>query len=259
MIQINLLPKEYHKSGSVISFGKSGIYVIAGIVAFAAALSGITWYQMNSLTKLDAGIERASQRAAMLASDIKLVDALTDVKEKITQRMNAVEELDRYRTTWVRILEDVSGNMPEFVWMETFSPKLTASAKDAKKKAAEKSDAEAADAKESGKAKGSKEVAKNEKSTSTTTGAQPKVIPVEIEGYSFTLNSLAAFMIKLMRSEHFENVELLSSTEASMSEKKERAYKFKVSADMHFLSDLQLKELAQKDTEPQADDDGATN
>lgn len=256
MIQVNLLPKEYQKSGSVISFGKAGIYVTAGVIALAGGLAGLTWFQMNRLTTLEAGIDRANQRAAMLAEDIKLVDGLTDVKDKITRRMNAVEELDRYRTTWVRILEDVASGMPEFVWMETFGEKDAGTNKD-KKPAEKKLTKEELAAKNAGlpvddKSAESKEVAKAD-------GQQPKIIPVEIEGYSFTLNALAAFMIKLMRSDHFDNVELVSSQEASLSEKKERAYKFKVSADMHFLSDAQLKELALNNAEQTAGEDGATN
>jgi Tfp pilus assembly protein PilN len=67
--------------------------------------------------------------------------------------------------------------------------------------------------------------------------------PVEIEGYAFTLNAVAAFMIKLMQSDYFDNVELMESKENKFSED-ERAFLFTVSANAHYLSDEELRNLA---------------
>jgi Tfp pilus assembly protein PilN len=120
MIEINLLPREFRKKSVSLSFGKSGLYVIAGVVGVLVMLAGITIYQMRQLSTLEANIRKARQRAAMLEKDIKLVDALIDVKQKIHRRMAAVEQLDSHRSTWVRILEDVARNVPEFVWLGRF-------------------------------------------------------------------------------------------------------------------------------------------
>ena len=120
MIEINLLPKDYRKGSGAFSLGKTGLYAMAIAAGVVVILVAITFYQMHQLSTLKANIERANQRAAMLRSDIKVVDALMDVKSKIHRRIEAVEKLDRYRSTWVRILEDVAKNVPEFVWISKF-------------------------------------------------------------------------------------------------------------------------------------------
>ena len=196
MIEINLLPKDQQKRAIEFSFGKSGLYVAAGAIAVVVALFGITMYQKSQLSELEANIDRANQRAAMLQKDIQLVDALTDVKNKISNRMAAIEKLDSHRSGWVRILENVTKNVPEFVWLSRF--------KEIPPQVSKKDDA-------------SKNTDKNapvapEKSANASVGANaPAVLKCEVEGFAFTLNALAAFMINMMRSDHFENVELKST------------------------------------------------
>jgi Tfp pilus assembly protein PilN len=120
MIEINLLPKDHRKGSGGFQFGKAGVYAASAAVGIVLVLVAITFYQMSQLGSLKADIERANQRAAMLRDDIRVVDALTDVKDKIHRRISAVERLDRHRSAWVRILEDVARNIPEFVWLEQF-------------------------------------------------------------------------------------------------------------------------------------------
>jgi len=83
-------------------------------------LVAITFYQMSQLGSLKADIERANQRAAMLRDDIRVVDALTDVKEKIHRRISAVRKTRPSSLRLGEILEDVARNIPEFVWLEQF-------------------------------------------------------------------------------------------------------------------------------------------
>lgn len=253
MIQINLLPKEYLKKSNPMALGKAGIYMAIAGIGFLGALAALTFFQMNRLNELDANINRASQRAAMLQKDIRLVDGLTDIKNKITRRMTAVERLDRHRTVWVRILEDLGDKMPEFVWLASFAERTPAKAK-SKGKAAESDDeasgkkdkeADKKDAKKSGKK--AKDEAESAESTSSPELSQ--IRPIELEGYAFTLNSLAAFMIKLMRSDYFDKVELVSSNEQKLGTDNEKAYQFVISCQMHYLSDEELRTLAaQKDS-----------
>jgi len=212
MIEINLLPKDYRKGSGALSLGKTGFYAIGVAAGLVVILIAITFYQMHQLSTLQTNIEKANQRATMLRSDIRVVDALMDVKTKIHRRIDAVEKLDRYRSTWVRILEDVARNVPEFVWLSKFEeippePLLGDSAL---------SDL----AQEIG-------------------GAASR--PVEIRGYSFTLNALAAFMIKTMRSGYFDEVELVSSEDKEVMG--EKAYEFVLSCNVHYLSEEELRNL----------------
>jgi Tfp pilus assembly protein PilN len=227
MIEINLLPKNYLKGSRTISLGKVGMYVIAAAAGVVLMLAGITVYQVYQLRSLETNIERANQRAAMLQKDIRLVDALIDVKQKVQERMTAVERLDRHRSVWVRLLENIAGDVPEFVWLAVYKEKPDPSSViDASNKQSKNN-----------QAKPQEEPAK------ASASGLPDVRPVEIEGYAFTLNALASFMINLMRSEYFDQVELVTTKEAKFNTNKEKAYNFVVSADAHYLSDEDLRKL----------------
>lgn len=222
MIEINLLPKQYFKGSRGLQLGKTGLYVAAGAAAVILMLVGITAFQIYQLGKLEADIAKAQQRAAVLQKDIQLVDALSDVKKKVANRMTAVERLDRNRSAYVRVLEDIARNVPEFVWLGAYKEKPIQTA--------------------------AKTAAKGKKPAADTTAAPvgsstlPPVRPVEIEGFAFTLNALAAFMINMMRSDYFDDVQLLSTSEKKFQDT-ERAYNFVLSANVHFLSDEELRNL----------------
>jgi Tfp pilus assembly protein PilN len=232
MIEINLLPKEYRKGSGGLSLSKAGKYVIIGVAGFICVLIALTFYQMHKLSQLEDNIEKAQRRATLLRDDIRMVDALMDVKTKITERMTTVEKLDRHRSAWVRILEDLGRNVPEFLWLAHFSEEDPVVAKTSKQTDQNKTD-----------------------STVTTPMIDRSVRPLEIEGYTFTLNALAAFMIKMMRSDYFDEVELVSAEEILFSEdgrpmrttnrnqEGEKAYDFVLSCNVHYLTEEELRNI----------------
>jgi len=229
MIEINLLPKGHRKGSGSFQLGKSGLYILGGAAGILLVMVAITFYQIQQLNSLASDMERANQRAVMLREDIRLVDALTDVKEKIHQRINAVEKLDRHRSAWVRILEDVSRNVPEFVWLDEFKEKPLETPKPSK------SDSQKA----------------GEQPTPPPTADLPSERAVEIKGYTFTLNALAATMIRMMRSEYFDKVELIDSRDTTYAG--EKAYLFQLGASVHYLSDEELRaRVAQNEQEAEA-------
>jgi len=241
MIEINLLPQEFRKKPISLSFGKSGLYAIATVIGVLVMLAGITIYQMRQLSTLETNIRKARQRAAMLEKDIKLVDALIDVKQKIHRRMAAVEQLDSHRSAWVRILEDVVRNVPEFVWLSHFKEEPL-------------EDTDSLSNKQSTKqTQPGGQQAKQQQSQpgETSASTNPWVRWVEVEGYAFTLNALASFMINMMRSDYFDNVELVSTDEVTFQEQK--AYNFVLSCDLYYLSDEELRGLI-----AQANDQGGS-
>ncbi|HWR84192.1 MAG TPA: PilN domain-containing protein [Candidatus Deferrimicrobium sp.] len=228
MIEINLLPKEYFRKPLSLSLGRSGVYVAVGAVGVVAMLFGITLYQIRQISQLEGNIVKARQRAAMLERDIKLVDALTDVKEKIKGRMAAVELLDSHRSAWVRILEEVSRTVPEFVWLGRFKDEALRDT--------------------------TKQVAQKETAPSQPVAPPPAVTidpwmrNARVEGYAFTLNALASFMINMMRSDYFDEVELVKTDEVEFQE--EKAYNFVLACHLHYLSDEEVRALiAQADDE----------
>lgn len=220
-IEINLLPKNYKKKSLDFSLGKTGIYAVAAAAVIIIMLISVTVFQKHKMAELDENIIKANQRASMLQKDIQLVDALTEVKDKVKARMSAVEKLDSHRSSWVRILENMARNVPEFVWMGRFEEKpiVVAQAKNPKNKKKDKD--------------------KKEEALKKVPYSTPTVRSAEIEGYAFTLNALASFMIKMMRSDYFDEVELVNTKEVELEEKK--AYSFTLNCNVHYLSDEELR------------------
>ncbi len=223
MIRINLLPKEFRRRTGKLSLGKTGYYAIGAFAGIIIMVAIVTFYQMFQISELEDKMEIAQFRTQQLQKDIQVVDALIEVKQKIMQRMEAVETLDQHRTVWVRILEDLASRVPEFMWMSHFKensppPPVVDSTADSTQQQA-------------------------------LAQAQPITRPVNIEGYSFTLNSLANFMIKLMRSNFFSDVEMASVEEVMFRE--EKIYNYKVNATLHYLSDEELKQLLEQESGPQ--------
>ncbi|UCD63531.1 MAG: PilN domain-containing protein [Candidatus Zixiibacteriota bacterium] len=242
MIDINLLPKDYLKRSFDLSLGKTGMYALGGAAAVLVTLAIVTVSMKARLGSTDDKIAKARQRQAVLMEDIKVVDALTDVKQKITHRMRAVEKLDSRRSAWVRVLEDVARNVPEFVWLGRFQEKSP-------------------EADNLDKAKRGATAAKQQQEPKAEPQKAPPLPPFqkgEVEGYAFTLNALASFMIKMMRSDYFDEVELVTTNEVSIDEKK--AYNFVLSFNIHYLSDEQLRSLiASEDEQSQPQDSKTTH
>ncbi|SYZ72921.1 conserved hypothetical protein [Candidatus Zixiibacteriota bacterium] len=236
MININLLPKQYLKRSGSISLGKNGIYAVAAVAGIVLMLGVVTMYQLHQMKELNGQMEIARSRTQQLQKDIKMVDALIDIKAKITNRMEAVERLDRHRGAWVRILEDVSKNVPEFVWLSNFT--------EVKEKAAPASAAQSrglAGASGPKYAPQSQAAAPAPENTAAATPNAPIVRPAEIEGFTFTLNALASFMIKMMRSNFFDDVDLVYSKEVTFG--KQKAYNFKLTCNVNYLSDEEVEKL----------------
>ncbi|MCH7879623.1 MAG: PilN domain-containing protein [candidate division Zixibacteria bacterium] len=215
MVQINLLPKRLRKSSRRFEVGKPELFTIVAAVVLILAMVGLTWTQNGRLASLNDDIQEAQRRATLLNKDIQLVDALMDMKIKIAERMQAVERLDRHRSAWVRILEDITRRVPDFVWLTSFAEVDTTRSRERVKKPVEATD------------------------TITIDGLP--IQEVEIEGFSFTLNAVAAFMIKLMRSNFFDQVDLVYAREMQFEER--QAFNFKLQGRIHYLSDDELKAL----------------
>jgi hypothetical protein len=234
MININLIPKQYLKRAGTFNLGKQGIYVVAAVSGIMLMLGAVTMYQLHQMSQLTGQMEIAKSRTMQLQKDIKMVDALIDIKAKITDRMDAVERLDRHRGAWVRILEDLTRNVPEFVWLSSFSevqPKEVA--------------APQTKSVTLGKANSTPTATSNAPTAVDTTLAHspigPIIRPAEVEGFTFTLNALASFMIKMMRSNFFEDVDLVYSKEVAFG--KQKAYNFKLSCRVHYLSDEEIEKV----------------
>jgi Tfp pilus assembly protein PilN len=202
MIEINLLPKELQIQGPRVSFNRGMLVPAAGVVVLAAAMAGLTFYQKRQVTDLDSKIGIAKARAEQLQRDIQMVDALVDIKGKITARIDAVKTLDLNRTSWVNALEDMSGRMPEFLWMTAMKESRAATT------ATPGADSAAA------------------------TQAQAQIVPAELEGYAYSLSSLANLIISLRNSGYFKQVDLSHAREVKLES--HPAYSFALSCQFDY-------------------------
>jgi len=213
MIEINLLPKELRKRRGVFALKKNAAYLLGAGGVLILLLIFITIMQGIRTQGLNRKIAEAQKRKEELKESIRLVDALSELKNKILQRLSAIESLDKDRSTWVDIMEDLSSRVPDYLWLSAFkeSPSVVPSQ------------------------------TMQERAVDTLKTAQRQASPVlgrkvTIEGYSFSLNSLATFMINLMRSDYFKNVELNYIKLAELE--KQKAYSFQLTSDLFYASQV---------------------
>jgi Tfp pilus assembly protein PilN len=202
MIEINLLPKELKKKGRGFAFDKSLIYLgtLAGILI--ALFVVVSIFQSLKLKALNKRIAEAKKRTEELRKTIELVDALTDVKDKIMRRMSAIEILDKNRATWIYVLEDLSQRVPDYLWLSLLKEEGVP------------------EPQAGGKADTSRQ----------TTSVPTPTRKMSIEGYTYSVNSLALFLIQLTKSDYFKNVELKFIKKSEME--KQKTFSFGLSGEL---------------------------
>jgi Tfp pilus assembly protein PilN len=210
-IEINLLPRELRKRRPGLSFDKS-LTLIAGLaLVLLVAFVGINVFQSMKLKTLNNKIAEAQKRAQELRKNIELVDALTDVKDKVLQRMSAIEALDRNRAVWVRVLEDLAKRVPDYLWLSLL----------------EEEELQIAAVPDSGV----------DSTTLMRQPSSPAQKRVTMEGYSYSLNGLASFLIELIGSPYFKNMELQYVKRAEVEEHK--SFTFQLVGELYYVPDLE--------------------
>jgi len=206
MIEVNLLPKEYRKRATPFHFDKKLIYAGGAVAVVFLLLVSFTIFKKHSINTLDKKIVSIERQRKALDKDIRLIDNLTDLKQKLLTRMTGIETLDRSRGMWVSILEDLSSRVPELLWLTDI-----------------------ADEKPKEVRANQRKPIKNKKKDKGEAGeeAAPKKQITNVEGYAYTLNSIASFFIGMMKSEYVDDVELAYAKQEMLD--KVSAYKFKIS------------------------------
>lgn len=120
MIRINLLPEEFRVRKRRIRISARWLYVVGPVVGFFLILFALTLWQQSRLGRLDDEILQTRIEAERHKADLRLVQELAAVKEKVLQRMQAVEELNRNRTRWIEILTALSQSVPGDMWLASF-------------------------------------------------------------------------------------------------------------------------------------------
>jgi len=120
MIRINLLPDEFRVRKRRVRISVRWLYVAIPVVGFFLILFLLTLWQQSRLGRLEAEILQTRIEAERQKADLKLVRELAAVKEKVLQRMQAVEQLNRNRTRWIEILTSLSQSVPGDMWLASF-------------------------------------------------------------------------------------------------------------------------------------------
>lgn len=208
MIEINLLPKEMQIQGPRLALNRSMLAPALGALALVVAMVGLTIYQKQQLNELEGKIRIAKARSEQLQKDIQMVDALVQIKEKITDRINAVKLLDENRTAWVNVMEDMSSRLPDFLWVTAVRQIMAA--------------APAGAGRTPGDAAPVQEVS----------GAPQTQFPAELEGYAYSLSGLANLILNLRKSGHFREVDLRTAREVALES--HTAYSFALTCTLDY-------------------------
>lgn len=200
MIEINLLPKDLQKKRFGFRLDKNIVLAIstcAGLLVVMFLYSYV--FQAGKYASLEKELNMARAETARYSPEIAKIDEISAKKEQILARMSSIQVLDRNREYWVSLMEDMSGRVPEYVW-------LTA-VKQAPRP-------------------GGPVTNPNPNSPQ----APPALAKSTLEGYSFSLNALATFLVRLKKSDYFDNIEIASVKLQEIE--KTRAYNFKLNCDL---------------------------
>jgi type IV pilus assembly protein PilN len=127
MIRINLLPTT--EQVVMRSTPAPSLPALAPAFIVAAVVSGIlviSALQTFRLRHLHHELKARQTEAQKLAPFIARIDQLTRERELTLKRLSVIEDLDRERLTRVRIVDELSRRMPDYMWLTGFSEKTGA-------------------------------------------------------------------------------------------------------------------------------------
>jgi len=212
MIEINLLPKEYQKRKFKFSLEKNTIYVVAAGVVVLILLAAYTFmFQVMPINKIGKNIISYQEEESKFDPQIAKIDSLENLKKLIITRMTAIDILDRDRGAWIAVCSDLGSRVTDYLWITEFKqliPELAIGAKPS------------GNPEEGGAAK----------------PAAPQIDlsirKATIKGQSFSLNSIATFIIRLKKSPYFTDIELMNIklTEQNNAE----SYEFTINCNLNF-------------------------
>jgi type IV pilus assembly protein PilN len=197
MIEINLLPKELQWKRFRITFDRTFLIILgAGAVILVAMAIYSYVFQLSMISSYEAKVRNAEAEVARFSEEIKKIDEIQMKKQQIIDRMTAIQILDQNRSYWVELMEDLVRRVPEYVWLTSFQQSPVAV-----------------------------------KAGAATAGSTPmSAANSSVEGYSFSLNALATFLIRLKKSEKFDRIEI--SSISLQENEKAKAYFFKLTCNL---------------------------
>ena len=180
MIKVNLLPGELRKKKVTPFFDRYFMYVFLAMVVGLVAIWLQTQTQQNEIEELSTEIARVESEIQRYSQQVKMVEQISQLRDRMTERINAIQILDVKRPLWVKTMENFADLIPEFVWITDFV-----------------------------------EVEK----------------VITVKGSSYNLKGIANFLVGLIKSEYFDNIQLNYIREQSGGGKLPQ-YDFELSGDL---------------------------
>ncbi len=131
MIEVNLHPggakakakvkgRRRRAGRPVLGGGARSPWLTAMIAVLIAAplIMGAMWFLQRSRSgSLEERLQTARADSTRLADLRVLSDSLTTRQQLVRERVELIRALDRDRFVWPHILDEVSGSLPDFVWL----------------------------------------------------------------------------------------------------------------------------------------------
>ena len=122
MIKINLLPREERTKRREFKLPQmSTIYMVGGVAIFLGVVLFTGIVQSHKIRILEKKITAANEESKKLAPQLAKIKQITREREEVDRRLGIIAELDRYRYFRVKLLNDVSFNIPVNCWLTGFS------------------------------------------------------------------------------------------------------------------------------------------
>ncbi|OGC89793.1 MAG: hypothetical protein A2W25_02820 [candidate division Zixibacteria bacterium RBG_16_53_22] len=201
MIEINLLPKDLQRKRFSFKLDKNIVVTLSACLAFIAVMAAYSFvFQASKYAKLEKQLAISKAETEKYAPEIAKIEEISRKKDQILSRMSSIQLLDRNREYWVTLMEDLAGRIPEYVWLTNVkqAPAVVQAVTQPGQPAAPT--------------------------------PPPPAVKSSLEGYSFSLNALATFLVRLKKSDFFENIEIASIKLQDVE--KVKAYNFKLNCNL---------------------------
>lgn len=127
MIRINLLEQRRPEKGekkAAMPVDRLTVGGIVLVVLLTAIFVGWKWYSLSHrLDQLKREIAQAEQERKELTKALEAVDEYQAKKEALQQRVQLISDLKRKQKVPVHLLDQVSRQLPDYLWLEHLTEK----------------------------------------------------------------------------------------------------------------------------------------
>ena len=134
MIKINLLAEKKRSKQKaapaaiqVDGMGSGQNLLLVGILLVGVLISGGWWWKLkNTTADLRVKIEEADQELQRLADVRRKRDEYTAQKDLLQRKIDLITSLKKQQAAPVHILDQISKNLPDFLWLESMTANANA-------------------------------------------------------------------------------------------------------------------------------------